>query len=135
MIDPRIDMVAFQRALHAAQLASGLSWREVADCAGVRMSTVMRMRDDAVANAVEFETLRQWVGIPVEALIPSSPPVPQESGMSVYIAAHSSEDARRLFDKCMAMAATGERYNGELVWAEPQHGCAQLYTHLSNGAA
>lgn len=52
-------------------------------------------------------------------------------GISVNIAAHDADDARALFDKCMTLAATGERYRGELVWADPPRGCAQLYTHLS----
>ncbi len=50
-------------------------------------------------------------------------------GISIHIAAHDADDARALFDKCMQMVATGEQYCGELVWAEPRRGCAQLHTH------
>lgn len=51
-------------------------------------------------------------------------------GISVYLAAHDAADARAIFDKCMELAATGEHYTGQLVFADPPRGCAQLHTRL-----
>jgi hypothetical protein len=60
----------------------------------------------------------------------STPADEDLNGVSIYIAAHDRDDARRLFDKAIAMAATGEPFNGELIYAEPPRGVAQLYIHM-----
>lgn len=52
------------------------------------------------------------------------------TGVSFYIAAADLADARAIFEKCVQMAETGERFEGNLVRASDDGGCAQLYTHL-----
>ncbi len=49
--------------------------------------------------------------------------------MSVYVAATSPQDARDLFEECMAEVSIGRRYpDGKLILGGEGGGCAQLFT-------
>jgi len=59
--------------------------------------------------------------------------VKRESGVSIYISAMDTADARALFEHSMMLAQSGCRFSGELVRPVDSDGVAQLYTHMKRG--
>lgn len=60
----RVNLPALYAALDAARSARGLTWRDVADQAGLSPSTLSRLGKGKSPDANGFVSLVHWLGVP-----------------------------------------------------------------------
>ncbi len=73
MSDQGLDVGRLYSALDSKRKSSGISWRQLAKEAGVSPSTITRMKDNKRPDVDGFAALVQWLGMPADAFLPSSP--------------------------------------------------------------
>ena len=66
------DTEAFYAALNAARLSSQMTWKDVADAAGVAASTLSRMAQGAKPDVNGLAGLLRWSGLKAEMFIPGT---------------------------------------------------------------
>ncbi|WP_280483602.1 helix-turn-helix domain-containing protein [Nocardia farcinica] len=69
MADGRVDVWALHKALDARRRATGLSWRQVAEQAGVSASLLSRMSNGQRPDLDGFASLVQWLDTPAETFM------------------------------------------------------------------
>jgi len=77
LAEPRLDVAAFHAALDRERNERGqLSWRQVADQAGVGASTLSRLAQGHRPDVDSFAALVHWLGLPAEDFLrhPSGQP-------------------------------------------------------------
>ena len=65
----RVDVEALRQALDEKRLREGLSWRQVAQAAGLAPSTLTRMSKGARPDVDGFASLIKWLDAPAERFI------------------------------------------------------------------
>lgn len=71
MTQAAFDLEALYSALDAKRRADGLSWRKVAEQAGVSASTLTRMAQGANPDVEGFGKLVQWLGESADQFVPA----------------------------------------------------------------
>ena len=66
------DIVAFHAALDAQRNAQGLTWKDVAEQAGVSASTLTRMSQGKRPDVDGLALLLAWSGLDASAFLPSA---------------------------------------------------------------
>ncbi len=66
MTQPRLDVAALYLTLDAERRQRGLSWRQLAQGAGIGASTLSRMAQGNRPDVDSFVALVQWLGVPAE---------------------------------------------------------------------
>lgn len=79
MESPRLDVASLIGALNAQREARGLSWRKLAQEAGVNASSLTRMQQGKLPDVNTFTALTQWLGIPAEQFVAGIPSKGRES--------------------------------------------------------
>lgn len=69
----RVDAAVLRAALDVARQARGLSWRELANEAGVSASTLTRIGQGKRPDVDGFSALIQWIGVPAERFMTTNP--------------------------------------------------------------
>lgn len=72
MPDDRFDTDAFYAALNAARLSKQLTWKDVAEQAGVNASTLSRIGQGAKPDVNGLAALLEWSHLKAEAFIRGS---------------------------------------------------------------
>ena len=66
MTQPRLDVAALYLTLEEERRQRGLSWRQLAQGAGIGASTLSRMAQGNRPDVDSFVALVQWLGVPAE---------------------------------------------------------------------
>jgi lambda repressor-like predicted transcriptional regulator len=69
MESPRLDVYALIAALNAQREARGISWRKLAQEAGVSPSSLTRMQQGKLPDVNTFTALTHWLRIPAEKFL------------------------------------------------------------------
>ena len=73
MAESRLDVAALYVTLDSERQQRGLSWRQLANEAGVGASTLSRMAQGNRPDVDSFVALVQWLGIPAEQFMRGGP--------------------------------------------------------------
>jgi transcriptional regulator with XRE-family HTH domain len=69
MDSPRLDVASLIAALNAERDARGLSWRKLAQEAGVHPSSLTRMQQGKLPDVSTFTALTHWLRLPGEQFL------------------------------------------------------------------
>jgi transcriptional regulator with XRE-family HTH domain len=69
---PRLDVAALIAALNMQREARGLSWRKLAQEAGVNPSSLTRMHQGKLPDVNTFTALTHWLHMPAEEFMTST---------------------------------------------------------------
>lgn len=73
MTEHPLDLDGLVAALDTKRLTDGISWRELARCAGVSASTLTRMQQGKRPDVDTFSALMRWLNIPAENFLAMKP--------------------------------------------------------------
>jgi transcriptional regulator with XRE-family HTH domain len=74
MGEAKLDVRVLVGALDSKRRAKGLSWRQLANKAGVSQSTLTRMQQGKRPDVDTFASLVRWLGMPAEVFLkPENP--------------------------------------------------------------
>lgn len=74
MGEAKLDVRTLVAALDSKRRAKGLSWRQLANKAGVSQSTLTRMQQGKRPDVDTFASLIRWLGMPAEVFLrPENP--------------------------------------------------------------
>ena len=73
MSSPGLDVESLMAALNAAREDRGLSWRKLANEAGVNPSSLTRMQQGKLPDVNTFTALIHWLRMPADRFMGTSP--------------------------------------------------------------
>ena len=81
MGEPRLDVAALYVTLDSERGQRGLSWRQLAQQAGVGPSTLSRMAQGHRPDVDSFVALVQWLGMPAEEFMRGGGDIEQQAAV------------------------------------------------------
>jgi len=110
----KLDLETLVAALDAGRREQGISWRQVANTAGVSASTLTRMQQGKRPDVDTFAALVQWLGIPADEFLTAPDRKQRPSQAASTLLRAKKELSAGAADALMDLLRAAEKFQAEV---------------------